>query len=31
MSDFPWWGFGLVAFGILVIALYVVTRFDPDR
>jgi hypothetical protein len=31
MSSFPWWGFGLVGFGILSLALYVVTRFNPDR
>jgi hypothetical protein len=24
-------GFGLIALGVLLLALYVVTRFDPDR
>jgi len=24
-------GFGLLAFGILMVLLYVITRFDPDR
>jgi hypothetical protein len=27
----PWWGNGLITFGILLGALYIITRFNPDR
>jgi len=27
----PWWGFGLIGFGTLLLALFIVTRFNPDR
>jgi hypothetical protein len=30
-SGLPWWAFGLIGFGILMLALFIVTRFNPDR